>query len=96
MRVTHHRQHYVAVVRKEADSDFRAFFPDFSCVVASAPTLAEAIKKAAQALALNAKQTLADGKPLPEPSGLSQILADPAYRTDVLAVVPLELPETPT
>jgi hypothetical protein len=39
------RQHYVAVVRKEADSDFRAFFPDFSCVVASAPTLAEAIKK---------------------------------------------------
>jgi hypothetical protein len=47
------RQHYVAVVRKEADSDFRAFFPDFSCVVASAPTLAEAIKKAAQALALN-------------------------------------------
>ena len=74
-------QHYVAVVRKEADSDFRAFFPDFSCVIASAPTLAEAIKKAAQALALNAKQTLADGKPLPEPSGPSQILADPAYRT---------------
>jgi hypothetical protein len=48
------RQHYVAVVRKEADSDFRAFFPDFSCVFASAPTLAEAIKKAGQALAFNA------------------------------------------
>jgi hypothetical protein len=26
-------------------------------------------------------------------SSLSQILADPAYRTDDLAVVPLELPE---
>ena len=88
------RQHYVAVVHKAADSDFHAYFPDFPEVVATAPTLAEAIKKAAQALALNAKRTLADGKPLPEPLGLSQILADPAYRTDVLAVVPLEVPET--
>jgi predicted RNase H-like HicB family nuclease len=90
------RQHYVAVVHKEADSDFRAHFPDFPGVVVTAPTLAQAIKKAGQALALHGKRTLADGKPRPEPSGLSQILADPAYRTDVLALVPLELPETTT
>jgi predicted RNase H-like HicB family nuclease len=83
------RQHYVTVVHKE----FRAYFPDLPGVVATAATLAEAIKSAAQALALHAKRTLADGKPLPEPSGLSQILAHPAYRTDVLALVPLELPE---
>jgi len=43
------QQLYVAVVHKEADSDFRAHFPDFPGVVATAPTLAEAIKKAAQA-----------------------------------------------
>jgi predicted RNase H-like HicB family nuclease len=96
MRVTHHRQHYVAVVRKEADFDFRAFFPDFSCVVASAPTLDEATKKAGQALALNAKHTLANAQPLPKPSKPESILADPAYRTDVLALVPLELPKSTT
>ena len=37
---------------------------------------------------------LADGKSIPEPSGLSPILADPAYRTDVLALVPVQLPDT--
>jgi predicted RNase H-like HicB family nuclease len=73
------RQHYVAVVHKEADSVFRAHFPDLPDVVATGPTLDEAIKKAGQALALNAKRTLADAWPLPKPSSLSQILADPAY-----------------
>jgi hypothetical protein len=34
-------------------------------------------------------RTLANAQPFPEPSGLSQILADPAYRTDVLAVGPV-------
>ena len=33
------RQHYVAVVHKEADSDFPASFPDFPDVVTTAPTL---------------------------------------------------------
>ena len=90
------RKHYVAVVHKDADSDFRAHFPDLPDIITTAPTLDEAIKKAAQTLALYAKRALAGGKPLPEPSGLSQILADPAFRIDVLAVVPLELPEITT
>jgi predicted RNase H-like HicB family nuclease len=90
------RQHYVAVVHKEADSNFRAYFPDFPGAVAIAPTLEEAIKGAGKVLALHAKRTIADGNPLPKTSGLSQILADPAYRTDVLALVPLELPDVTT
>jgi predicted RNase H-like HicB family nuclease len=90
------RQHYVAVVHKEADSDFRACFPDFPSVVTTGPTLEEAIRKAGQVLALHVKGMLADGKPIPEPSGVSPVLADPAYRTDVLALVPLELPDVTT
>ena len=38
---------------------------------------------------------LTDGKTIPEPTGLSPILADPAYRTDVLALVPLHC-QTPS
>jgi hypothetical protein len=34
---------------------------------------------------------LADGKTIPEPT--APILADPAYRTDGLALVPLQLPD---
>jgi hypothetical protein len=39
---------------------------------------------------------LADGKSIPRASGLSPIAADPAYCTDVLALVPLELHEHAT
>jgi predicted RNase H-like HicB family nuclease len=82
------RKHYVAVVHKDAASDFGVSLPDFPGVVTSAPTLEEAIKRAGEVEGM-----LADGKSIPEPSGLSPILADPAYRTDVLALVPLQLPD---
>ena len=49
--------------------------------------------RAGEALALHVEGMLADGKSIPEPSDLSPILADPAYRTDVLALVPLQLPD---
>jgi predicted RNase H-like HicB family nuclease len=87
------RKHYVAVVHKDAASDFGVSFPDFPGVVTSAPTLEEAIKRAGEALTLHVAGMLTDGKTVPEPTGLSPILADPAYRTDVLALVPLQLPD---
>jgi predicted RNase H-like HicB family nuclease len=89
----HLRKHYVAVVHKDADCDFGVSFPDFPGAVTAAPTLEEAIKRAGEALALHVEGMVADGKTIPEPTGLSPILADPAYRTDVLALVPLQLPE---
>jgi hypothetical protein len=70
--------------------------PRFQISLASSsptPTLDEAIKKAGQALALHVEGMLADGKTIPEPTGLSPVLTDPAYRTDVLALVPLQLPD---
>jgi predicted RNase H-like HicB family nuclease len=87
------RKHYVAVMHKDADSDFGVSFPDFPGVVTAAPTLDEAIKRAGQALALHVEGMLADGKTIPEPHCVGPILADPAYRTDVLALVPLQLPD---
>jgi hypothetical protein len=44
MRVTHHRQHYVAVVRKEAD--FRAHLPDFPDIVTTGPTARTSVRQA--------------------------------------------------
>jgi HicB_like antitoxin of bacterial toxin-antitoxin system len=56
----------------------------------------EAIKRAGEALALHVEGMLADGKIIPEPAGLSPILAQPDYRTDVLALVPVQLPDSTT
>ena len=55
------RKHYVAVVHKDAASDFGVSFPDFPGVVTSAPTLEEAIKRAGEALTLHVGM-LTDGK----------------------------------
>jgi predicted RNase H-like HicB family nuclease len=61
------RKHYVAVIHKEADSDFRALFPDFPGVITIAPTLGEAIKRAGQALALHVKAMFETASPSPSP-----------------------------
>jgi predicted RNase H-like HicB family nuclease len=85
------RQHYVAVVYKNGDNGFDVLFPDFPGVVVIAPTLDEAIKRAGKALALHAEGMLAKGKALPTPSSVSSVLANPDYRTAVLALIPLQL-----
>jgi predicted RNase H-like HicB family nuclease len=90
------RKHYIAAVHKDDVNGFSVAFPDFPGAVTAAHSLDEAIKRAGEALALHVKGMLADGKPIPEPSGLSPILAHPDYRTDVLALVPLQLPDATT
>jgi predicted RNase H-like HicB family nuclease len=84
---------YVAVIHKDGENGFSALFPDFPGVVTTAPTLDEAIKRSGEALALHAERMVADGKAHPAPTGLSLVLANPDYRTAVLALVRLEVPE---
>jgi len=90
------RKHYVAVVHKYDVNGFSVSFPDFPGAVTTAASLEEAIKRAGEALALHVEGVLARGEAIPEPTGVGPILADPAYRTDVLALVPLELPPETT
>jgi predicted RNase H-like HicB family nuclease len=69
---------YIALLRKEKDSDFGVDFPDFPGCITAGRTLEEAHKRASEALKFHIKGMLEDGDPIPEPSSLDRIMTDPA------------------
>lgn len=69
---------YIALLRKERDTDFGVDFPDFPGCITVGKTLEEAHKRASEALRFHIKGMLEDGDPIPEPSSLDDIVADPA------------------
>ncbi|MEX0815470.1 MAG: type II toxin-antitoxin system HicB family antitoxin [Dongiaceae bacterium] len=87
-------QTYIALIRKDADSDFGVEFPDFPGCVTAGRDLDEALAFAREALELHIEGLLEDGGPLPAPSGLETVMADPANAGAVAALVPA--PATPT
>jgi|SRR5271157_1153001 len=69
---------YIALLRKEKDTDFGVDFPDFPGCITVGKTLEEAHKRASEALKFHIKGMLEDGDPIPEPNPLDDIMADPA------------------
>ena len=84
---------YIALIHKDADSDFGASFPDFPGVVTAAPTLEELRKEAEEALALHIEGLIEDGAEIPEPSLLDAVTQIEDYR-DALAVLAVVAPGT--
>jgi len=80
-------QHYVALIHKDADSDFGVSFPDFPGAVTAGRTLDEARAMAVEALALHIEGMVEDGEAAPEPSSLETIMADPENRDGVAILV---------
>ena len=68
---------YFALLRKEPDSDFSGDFPDFPGCVTAGETLEEARKLAAEVLEFYIDGMLEDRLPIPPPSTLETIMADP-------------------
>ena len=68
---------YFALLRKEPDSDFSVDFPDLPGCVTAGETLEEARKLAAEVLAFHIDGMLEDRLPIPPPSTLEEIMADP-------------------
>jgi len=68
---------YIALMRKDPDSDYGVDFPDFPGCVTAGRTLDEAKDMAAEALAFHIEGILEDGEAIPEPSSLETIMADP-------------------
>lgn len=64
---------YIALLRKDAASDFGVEFPDFAGVVTAGSTLEEARAMASEALAFHIDGMIEDGEPLPAPSTLDVI-----------------------
>jgi predicted RNase H-like HicB family nuclease len=71
---------YIALLRRDPGSDFGVDFPDFPGCVTAGKTLEEARRMAAEALNLHLAGVLEDGEPIPEPSSLDAIMADPDNR----------------
>lgn len=84
---------YIALLRKDDASDFGVDFPDFPGCVTAGTTLDEARRLAAEALALHVDGLIEDGEPLPTPSGLDAIMADPDNADAVVFLV--DVPASP-
>jgi len=78
---------YIALLRKDPDSDYGVEFPDFPGCVSAGTDVDEARRMAEEALDLHIEGMIADGDRLPEPSNLEEIVADPANREAVAILV---------
>ena len=82
-------RHYIALIHKEADSDYGVSFPDLPGCITAGSTLDEAREMATEALALQVTGMAEDGEPVPEPSLLEAVMRDPENRDGVAILVPL-------
>jgi predicted RNase H-like HicB family nuclease len=80
---------YIALIHRDAGSDFGVSFPDFPGCVTAGTTLEEARAMAAEALALHVEGMVADGEPVPGPGSMDEIMAERENRDAVAFLVPL-------
>ncbi len=69
---------YIALLRKEMESDFGVDFPDFPGCITGAESLEAAHRRASEVLRFHIKGMVEDGDPIPEPSSIEKIMTDPA------------------
>jgi predicted RNase H-like HicB family nuclease len=84
---------YIAILRKDPDSDYGVNFPDFPGCITAGSTLDEARAMAAEALEFHVDGMIEDGDPIPEPSSLESVMSDPDNRDGVAILV--DLPRKP-
>ena len=82
---------YIALIHKEAGSDYGVSFPDFPSVVTAGASLDDARAMAAEALGFHIEGLIEDGETIPEPSSLEALMADPVNRDGVATLVPVEM-----
>jgi predicted RNase H-like HicB family nuclease len=81
--------HYIALIHKDADSDYGVSFPDLPGCITAGSTLDEARVLAAEALAFHLEGLTQDGEAIPAPSNdLEAIMAERQNRDAVAFLVP--------
>lgn len=78
---------YIALIHKDAESDFGVSFPDLPGCVTAGVTLDDARAMAEEALALHLQGLEEDGEAIPAPSTLEYIMSDPGNRSGVAILV---------
>jgi len=79
--------HYIALIHKDAQSDYGVSFPDLPGVVTAGIDLDDARRMAEEALALHVEGMIEDGNAMPEPSTLEHVMSDPENRSGVAILV---------
>jgi predicted RNase H-like HicB family nuclease len=82
-------RYYIALLHKDRKSDYGVSFPDLPGCVTAGRTLDEARAMAIDALALHLQGLIEDGSPIPDPSSLETIMADPDSRDGVATLIPV-------
>ena len=80
-------RHYIALIHKDANSDYGVSFPDFPGVISAGRTLDEARAMATEALAFHLEGLAEDGEAVPEPSTLEEIMAIAENKDGVAVLV---------
>ncbi|WP_407521607.1 type II toxin-antitoxin system HicB family antitoxin [Methylobacterium oryzisoli] len=81
---------FIALIHKDAGSDYGVSFPDLPGCISAGRTLDEARRMAAESLALHLDGMLQDGEAIPAPSPLDAIMADPENRDGIAVLVDAE------
>ncbi len=84
---------YIALLRKETDTDYGVDFPDLPGCITAGSTLDEAKEMAAEAIAFHIEGLIEDGEGIPAPSSLEEIMADKANKEAVAFLVPYQSSE---
>lgn len=82
---------YIALIHKDADSDYGVSFPDLPGCVTAGESLDEARAFAEEALALHLEGLAEDGEAIPEASSLETVMNDPANREGVAILVRVDV-----
>ena len=78
---------YIALLHKDADSDYGVSFPDFPGCVTAGKSLDEARRLAAEALAFHIEGMIEDGQAIPAPCPLDDAMKDRDNRDAVAFIV---------
>ena len=78
---------YIALIHKDAESEFGVSFPDLPGCVTAGATLDEARDLAAEALAFHLEGLTEDGEAIPEPSTLESVMTDADNKDGVAILV---------
>lgn len=78
---------YIALIHKDADSDYGVSFPDLPGCISAGTTLDDARAMATEALALHLEGLAEDGEAVPEPSSLEEIMSDAGNRSGVAVLI---------
>lgn len=87
---------YIALIRKDADTDYGVNFPDFPGCVTAGSDLDEALAMARKALALHIEGLVEDGTDIPAPATLEAVMSDPHNAGAVAALVPAPVAKSRT